>query len=63
MLADLKWLLDYEYGINLDEEITVHHLWANDLILISDSPQGLQKQLDGVQILLKISNNSEWAKD
>jgi hypothetical protein len=48
MLADLKMYLDAECGINLDTELLIHLLWADDLILTSDSPQGLQKQLDGL---------------
>ena len=45
-LANLKSFLDFEYGINMDDEIIVHLLWADDFILTSDLPYGLQKQLD-----------------
>ena len=48
MLADLKNYLDNQYGINLSDQLLVHLLWVDDLVLVSDSPQGLQKQLDGL---------------
>ena len=35
-------------GICIDENIVGHLLWADDLILFSDSVAGLQKQLNGV---------------
>ena len=33
----------------MSETIVAHLLWADDFILISDSHEGLQKQLDGVE--------------
>ena len=48
MLADLISYLDTNYGIVLHDEVRVHLLWADDLVLMSDSPEGLQKQLDGL---------------
>ena len=49
MLSDLKAYLEETLGIILnEEEILVHLLWADDLILMSDSIEGLQKQLDGL---------------
>jgi hypothetical protein len=49
MLADLKVYLNAECGIVIsDTLILVHLLWADDLILVSDSAGGLQSQLDGL---------------
>jgi hypothetical protein len=48
LLADLKEFLDVEYGITIDEDIMVHLLWADDLVLMSDTKEGLQKHLDGL---------------
>ena len=49
MLLDMKNFLESECGIVINEnEILLHLLWADDLVLLSDSPQGLQKQLDGL---------------
>ena len=48
MLGDLIDYLYKEFGVCLDEEILCHLLWADDLILMEDSPAGLQKQLDGL---------------
>ena len=49
MLHDLRTFLTVHCGIVLnDEEILVHILWADDLILMSDSAKGLQNQLDGL---------------
>jgi len=49
LLCDMKTFLDEECGIVIDdEEILVHMLWADDLILMADSEIGLQRQLDGL---------------
>ena len=48
-MADLGRYLDKEVGVCVSAEILVHLLWADDLILFSDSPRGLQKQLDGLK--------------
>ena len=49
MLVDLKNFLETECGIVINEsEILLHLLWADDLILLADSQEGLQKQLDGL---------------
>ena len=49
MLNDLKEFLESEYGVVIDEnEILLHLLWADDLVLLADTPGGLQKQLDGL---------------
>ena len=47
-VSDLEQYLMSEQGICIDENIVGHLLWADDLILFSDSVAGLQKQLNGV---------------
>ena len=47
-MSDLSKLLSKEVGIVILNEIIAHILWADDLIMFSDSPMGLQKQLDGL---------------
>ena len=48
MLNDLKDFLDDQCGIVVNNNILVHMLWADDLVLLSDSASGLQRQLDGL---------------
>ena len=39
--------LDEKYGVVIDsEEILLHMLWADDLILLTDSKEAMQRQLD-----------------
>ena len=41
--------LDEKYGVVIDsEEILLHMLWADDLILLTDSKEAMQRQLDGL---------------
>jgi exonuclease III len=48
-LADLGMFLQDKYGICLsDDVILLHILWADDLVIMSDTAEGLQQQLDGV---------------
>ena len=47
-MADLSEYLYTEFGICLGDSIVAHLLWANGLILLSDSLNGLQKQLNGL---------------
>ena len=47
-LSDLGDYLSKHVGICISEEIIAHLLWADDLVLLSDSAKGLQKQLDGL---------------
>ena len=54
-MADLGNYSNTEYGVVLSDEIIVHLLWADDLILFSDTQQGLQKLLNGLQ---KICHNN-----
>ena len=55
-MSDLSTYLSKEVGIVISNEIIAHILWADDLILFSDSPTGLQKQLNG---LLKFCSNNK----
>ena len=55
-MSDLSTYLSTEVGIVISNEIIAHILWADDLILFSDSPMGLQKQLNG---LLKFSSKNK----
>ena len=48
-LADLESYLSSEHGICISDGIITHLLWADDLILFSDTFHGLQKQLNGFQ--------------
>ena len=48
--------LSSEVGIAISNKIIAHILWGDDLILFSDTPSGLQKQLDG---LLKFCSNNK----
>ncbi len=47
-LTDLKLYLEKECSISVDDDILVYILYADDLILCSDSPEGLQKLKDGL---------------
>ena len=48
-MSDLSSYLSSEFGILVGEEVLTHLLWADDLILISDSLSGIKKQLAGLQ--------------
>ena len=49
-MADLKQYLHQQHGVCLSEdEILLHLLWADDLILISTTLKGCQLQLNGLQ--------------
>jgi hypothetical protein len=50
MLNDLRDFLNTSYGINIDDELLVHLLWADDLVIMSDSPEGLQHQLNALHV-------------
>ena len=49
MLYDLKQYLNVKYGIVLEDEVVSHLLWADDLVLLSETPEGLQEHLAGLQ--------------
>ena len=48
-MSDLKTYLSTAHGICMNNEIIAHLLWADDLILFSDTFKGLQIQLDGLK--------------
>ena len=53
-LADLKNYLDEQSGVcmadaEISEMILLHLLWADDLVLISSTAKGTQRQLDGLE--------------
>ena len=57
-IADLCVTLDNnpENGLNLDDKSTISNItWADDIVLLSDTKEGLQKQLD--QLSLFSANN------
>ena len=47
-LADPLEYLDSAFGICCENKAICHLMWADDLIIISDSATGLQRQLDGL---------------
>ena len=47
-MAGIGEYLCSHVGVCIEEIIIIHLLWADDLILISDSRNGLQKQLNGL---------------
>ena len=48
-MADLGDYLNSQHGIVISDEILVHLLWADDLILFSDTTEGLQSLLNGLE--------------
>ena len=47
-MADLVKYLHKHTGVCISQDILMHLLWADDLILVSSTLAGLQKQLDGL---------------
>ena len=47
-MSDLKTYLDYRVGVCIDNNVVAQILWVDDLILLSDTASGLQKQLNGL---------------
>ena len=47
-LHDLQIYLQPKFGIVLDENIVQYILYADDLVLCSDTSEGLQEQIDGL---------------
>ena len=52
-MCDLDNYLKKQHGICIGQEIIAHLLWADDLVLMSDSPHGLQEQLNGLYSFCK----------
>ena len=48
-MSDLSDYLFKEFGVVIEDVIIAHILWADDLILFSDSAKGIQRQLDGLR--------------
>ena len=48
--------LSTEHGVCIGNEIVAHLLWADDLILFSDTFHGLQKQLHGLKKFCSINH-------
>ena len=40
--------LETEFAVCVNDVIVAHMLWADDLILVSNTSSGLQKQLNGL---------------
>lgn len=47
-LSDLRCYLDEKSGVVLNDEILLHLLWADDLIIVSNSPNDLQNSINGL---------------
>ena len=60
-MADLGDYLTQNVGICIGDIILVHLLWADDLILVSDSIEGIQRQLNG--LLQFCSDNLMFANE
>ena len=52
-MADLKAFLSIEFVVCIGEMIIAHILWIDDLILMSDTPEGLQHQVNGFKFYFK----------
>ena len=50
-MSDLCDYLSKEFGIVTSDDIIAHILWGDDLISFSDTVEGLQRQLIGLQVL------------
>ena len=48
-MSDLIQYLESEFGVAIGDTILAHLLWADDLVLISDTLYGLKKQLGGLK--------------
>ena len=48
-MSDLSDYLHSEFGVVVGDIIIAHLLWADDLVLISDTLSGIKKQLSGLQ--------------
>ena len=48
-MGDLHEFIVYEHAVCAGDLIIPHLLWADDLVLFSESHNGLQRQLNGLQ--------------
>ena len=55
-MADFSHYLHQEFAVVVDNNIIAHMLWADDLVLFSDTPKGLQRQLDGLKASCAINH-------
>ena len=52
-ISDLSEHLSKQFGIVVSNDIIMHILWGDDLVIYSDSADGLQRQLQGFQKFCK----------
>ena len=52
-LSDLNTYLNSECGVCIQGDILLHLLWADDLVLVSGSATGLQRQLNSLSVFCK----------
>ena len=48
---NLTDFLNTSYGTSIDDERLLHLRWADDLVIMSDTPKGLQHRLNGLYVL------------
>ena len=48
-MADMVYYLKSRFGVCMGQSIIMHLVWADDLVFISDTCAGLQKQLDRLE--------------
>ena len=48
-MSDLSEYLSKQFGVVVSDDIVMHVLWGDDLILFSDAVHGLQRQLHGLE--------------
>ena len=47
-MADSNEYLETEFAVCVNDVVMAHMLWMDDLILVSNTNSGLQKQLNGL---------------
>ena len=47
-MVDMSEYLETEFAVCVNDVIVAHMLWADDLILLSNTSSGLQKKLNGL---------------
>ena len=48
-MADLNHYLHQEFAVVVNNNMIAHMLWADNRVLFSDTPEGLQRQWDGLK--------------